>query len=175
MKKVLKIAGIILAIAIIGGLWFAYTPVDLRPDYLGDKIAEKDYTKGRALLNEMQTAYGGMDNWLSHKTGSYAQVADWYEDKMGIAGWDELPQQFQMTSILGTDFSVFGTNPNVIKLATLELKVNFIKASRSGKFRAVGRIESMGRSIAFLTGDLFDASGQKTASISTTAKIKIKE
>ena len=37
-----------------------------------------------------------------------------------------------------TTFSVFGTNPNVIKLATLELKVNFIKASRSGKFRAVG-------------------------------------
>jgi len=107
MKKILKIGGIILAIALIGGAWFAYTPVDLRPDYLGDKIAEKDYIKGKALLNEMQTAYGGMDNWLAHKTGSYAQVADWYEDKMGISGWDALPQQFEMTSILGTDDSEF--------------------------------------------------------------------
>ncbi len=72
-------------------------------------------------------------------------------------------------------FSVFGTNPNVVKLATLELKVTYLKASRAGKFKAVGKIESMGRSIAFLTGELFDESGQKTASITTTAKIKIKE
>ena len=107
MKRIWKILLGILAILIIGGLWFAYTPVDLRPDYLGDKIAEKDFAKGKALLNEMQTAYGGMDNWLAHKTGSYAQVADWYEDKMGISGWDALPQEFQMTSILGTDDSEF--------------------------------------------------------------------
>jgi len=73
-----------------------------------------------------------------------------------------------------TTFSVFGTNPNVIKLATLELKVTYLKASRAGKFKAIGQIESMGRSIAFLTGALFDESGQKTASISTTAKIKLK-
>ena len=72
-------------------------------------------------------------------------------------------------------FSVFGTNPNVIKLATLELKVTYLKASRAGKFKAIGRIESMGRSIAFLTGALFNEEGQKTASITTTAKIKLKE
>jgi len=72
-------------------------------------------------------------------------------------------------------FSVFGTNPNVIKLATLELKVTYLKASRAGKFKAIGSIESMGRSIAFLTGELFNEAGEKTASITTTAKIKIKE
>ena len=71
-------------------------------------------------------------------------------------------------------FAVFGTNSDVIQLATLELKVTYLKASRAGKFKAIGRIESMGRSIAFLTGELFDESGQKTATISATAKIKIR-
>ena len=70
-------------------------------------------------------------------------------------------------------FAVFGTNPNVIKLATLELKVTYFKASRAGKYKAIGKIESMGRSIAFLTGELFNESGQRTASITTTAKIKL--
>ena len=74
-----------------------------------------------------------------------------------------------------TTFSVFSTNPNVIKLATLELKVTYLKASRAGKFKAIGRIESLGRSIAFLTGDLWNEAGEKTASITTTAKIKLKE
>lgn len=107
MKKVWKIILGIVAILLLGLLWFFMTPIDIRPEYLKDKIAEKDYVKGKALLQEMQTAYGGMDNWLAHKTGSYAQVADWYDDKLGIAGWDELPQQFQMTSTLGTDNSEF--------------------------------------------------------------------
>ena len=107
MKKSWKIAAVIMAILLIGGFWFLHTPSDLRPAYLGDKIAEKDYAKGNILLQEMQAAYGGMDNWLAHKTGSYGQIADWYDDKLGIAGWDELPQQFEMTSILGTDDSEF--------------------------------------------------------------------
>ncbi len=72
-------------------------------------------------------------------------------------------------------FAVFGSNPNVVKLATLELKVTYLKASRAGKFKAIGGIESMSRSIAFLTGELLDDKGQKTAKISATAKIKLKE
>jgi len=107
MMKIWKVIGIILVLLFIGVAWFLYTPVDIRPEYLQDKIDDKDYKKGKDLLHEMQTAYGGMDKWLVHKTGSYAQVADWYDDKLGIAGWDELPQQFQMTSILGTDDSEF--------------------------------------------------------------------
>ena len=69
-------------------------------------------------------------------------------------------------------FAAFSTNSNIIKLATLELKVTFLRASRAGKFKAIGRVEQMGKSIAFLTGDLFDETGQKTASITTTAKIR---
>ena len=107
MKKFWNATGIIVGILLIGGLWFVFTPADIRPAYLKNKIAEKDYAKGKILLKEMQDTYGGLDNWLAHQTGSYGQIADWYEDKLGIAGWDELPQQFQMTSILGTDDSEF--------------------------------------------------------------------
>ncbi|MEM6804000.1 MAG: hypothetical protein AAF696_21525 [Bacteroidota bacterium] len=105
MKKAWKISVGILGLLIIGGIWFALTPVDLRPEYLGDKISKADYAKGKALMSQMQEAYGGMDNWLGHKTGSYVQVADWYDNKLGVAGWDELPQEFQMTSFLGSDDS----------------------------------------------------------------------
>lgn len=103
MKKILKIILGILAVLILGGLWFAFTPVDLRPDYLGDKIAEKDFVKGKALMQEMQAAYGGKAKWKAFQTGSFAQVADWYEDKLGLAGWDVNPQEIKMTCDLGTE------------------------------------------------------------------------
>ena len=69
-----------------------------------------------------------------------------------------------------TTFSVFGTN-KIKYLASLEVKVNFYEASRAGKFHAIGRIDRMGKSTAFLSGDLFNEAGERTASISTTAKI----
>lgn len=105
MKRRWKIVGLVLITLILGGLWFINTPADLTPPYLKNQITAQDYKKGQALLSEMQAAYGGMNNWLAHQTGSYAQIADWYEDKMGMSGWDELPQQFEMTSTLGTDDS----------------------------------------------------------------------
>ena len=86
MNKKWKITGAILSILFIGGLWFIFTPVNLRPDLLGNKISEVDFAKGKKLLNE---------------------IADWYDDKLGMAGWDELAQQFEMTSTLGTDDSEF--------------------------------------------------------------------
>ena len=90
---------------IIGTVWFVSMPIDIRPVYLEKSITEDDYKKGEELMTEMQNAYGGRENWLAHQTGSFAQVADWYEDRLGISGWDTLPQQFQMTSFLGTDNS----------------------------------------------------------------------
>lgn len=68
---------------------------------------------------------------------------------------------------------VFGTIEQVRALSTLELKVTFYEASRAGKFSAIGKIDKMGRNIAFLSGDLFNEAGQKTASITTTAKISL--
>lgn len=107
MKNKWKIALLIVAIITIGIAWLLLTPVDLRPIYLGNKIAQKDFLKGKILVKEMQDAYGGKENWLAHKTGSYIQTADWYENKFGVANWDTIPQRFQMTSILGTDNSEF--------------------------------------------------------------------
>ncbi|MEM1321840.1 MAG: hypothetical protein AAGG75_16390 [Bacteroidota bacterium] len=107
MKKKWKIIGAVFFLLIICGVGFVMTPVDIRPDYLAGKIKEQDLRRGRVLLQEMQAAYGGKDSWLAHQTGSFAQIADWYDNKLGIAGWDELPQKFQMTSRLGTDDSAF--------------------------------------------------------------------
>ena len=53
--------------------------------------------------------------------------------------------------------------------------MSYLKVSRAGKYKAIGKIEDMTRSIAFLTGALFNEAGEKTASISATAKVKIKE
>lgn len=104
-KRRWKIGLLFLGLLLSGVLWFIYTPVDLRPNRLKGKIAAGDYAKGKELLIGMQRAYGGMDNWLAFGKASYAQTADWYDDKLGLSGWDALPQQFQMTSTLGTDDS----------------------------------------------------------------------
>lgn len=67
--------------------------------------------------------------------------------------------------------AVFASYPTTKILSTLELKVSFYKPSHDGKLTAIGRIDKMGRSIAFLSGDLFNAEGVKTASITATAKV----
>lgn len=72
-----------------------------------------------------------------------------------------------------TTFATFGTN-KIKLLASLEVKVSFYETSRAGKFHAIGRIDRMGKSTAFLSGDLFNEAGQRTASITTTAKISLK-
>ena len=107
MKKYWKIIASVLAITLIAVIWILYTPSDLRTPHLKKQISQADYIKGRSLVSQMQEAYGGMDRWMSFKTARYAQTADWYDDKLGIAGWDTLPQRFQMTSTLGTDNAEF--------------------------------------------------------------------
>lgn len=59
-----------------------------------------------------------------------------------------------------TSHAVFASNTELSGLSTLELKVSFYEASRAGKFTAIGRVDKMGRSIAFLTGDLYNEAGQ---------------
>jgi len=122
MKKILKIIGIVLLVAIIAGAWFAFNPVDIKPDYFNGKISELDKSKGKALLNDMQTAYGGKEKWLAYQTGSFAQEADWYEDKLGLSGWDVMPQKLQITSVLGTEDSQLKllNGPNTAKSYDLE-------------------------------------------------------
>ena len=105
MRRILKIGGIILAVALIGGIWFVNSPADIKPSYLGNKIADKDFVKGKTLLKEMQAAHGGMDDWLAHQTGSFVQMLGSPDDT--FTNEEDAPKQFQMTSILGTDDSEY--------------------------------------------------------------------
>ncbi len=60
---------------------------------------------------------------------------------------------------------------DVANVLTLEIKVSFLLASRAGQFRAEGRILRAGRSTAFMTGELYNADGELTATATTTAKL----
>ena len=70
---------------------------------------------------------------------------------------------------------VFAVVPKIKGLSTLELKVTFYEVSRAGKLKAIGRIDRIGKSIAFLSGDLYNETGQRTASITTTAKFIVEK
>ena len=54
---------------------------------------------------------------------------------------------------------------------TLELKVTFVSAAGPGRVRAEGRVLSMGRTVAFLEGQLCDGAGKLLATSSSTAKL----
>lgn len=53
---------------------------------------------------------------------------------------------------------------------TLELKISFFKPALPGRHRAVGRVIQMGKSVAFLEGELYNAQDQLIAKSSATAK-----
>jgi uncharacterized protein (TIGR00369 family) len=55
--------------------------------------------------------------------------------------------------------------------STLELKVSFLAASNPGKFRGVGRVVRMGRSIAYAEASLFNESEVEVARASSTIKL----
>lgn len=67
--------------------------------------------------------------------------------------------------------ALFCTDPSIINVSTIELKVSFYAPSRAGKYKAIGRVEKQGYKTAFLSADLIDATGEKTAVLSATAKI----
>lgn len=69
--------------------------------------------------------------------------------------------------------AAFIGNKEVKALSTMELKVSFYEASRMGKFSTIGRVDKMGRSVAFLSGDLYNDIGLRTASITATAKLHL--
>lgn len=71
-----------------------------------------------------------------------------------------------------TTHAAFGCDEQIIGVSTLELKVNFLEVSRMGKLKAIGRIEKITRSIAFMSGELIAPDGSITARISTTAKLR---
>lgn len=67
--------------------------------------------------------------------------------------------------------AAFVMDKEIVALSTLELKVSYFAASKSGNFKAHGRVEKLTRNFVFLSADLFDESGERTASLTATAKL----
>ena len=67
--------------------------------------------------------------------------------------------------------SVFAAEDEVVNLSSLEIKTNYLEATRAGLLRAEGVVIKSGYKLAFLEGRLYDAQGVLTATSSTVAKL----
>ncbi len=78
-----------------------------------------------------------------------------------------------VTAMLDATMShaVFINNEDIERLSTLEIKVSFYEPARAGKLRCVGRVDKLGGSIAFLSGEIYDTEGKLLCTSTSTAKI----
>ena len=64
---------------------------------------------------------------------------------------------------------VMATEKFQIKLSSIDINVSFLRPTRAGKYIAVGSIVKLGKNIAYLKADLFNAQGELTASATSCA------
>lgn len=67
--------------------------------------------------------------------------------------------------------AIYAALEDLAVCATLEIKVSFLQIARAGLLHAHGRVVRMGKSIAFLDGELRSPDGELLAAASSTAKI----
>ena len=67
--------------------------------------------------------------------------------------------------------AVFAMGKGEIFAPTLDLNVSFIRPARPGTFVGKGRVVSLGKSIAFLEGELYDSEGNLIARATATARV----
>ena len=67
--------------------------------------------------------------------------------------------------------AVFAMGKGAIYAPTIDLNVSFLKPGRPGAFVGKGRVVSLGKSIAFLEGQLFDEAGALVARATATARV----
>jgi uncharacterized protein (TIGR00369 family) len=67
--------------------------------------------------------------------------------------------------------AVFAMGKGEIFAPTLDLHVSFLKPARPGGFVGRGRVVSLGKSVAFLEGELFDSHGELVARSTATARV----
>lgn len=67
--------------------------------------------------------------------------------------------------------AVFACEQDVVNLSSLEIKTNYLEATRAGYSRAEGVAIKIGYKLAFLEGRLYNAEGVLTATSSTVAKL----
>ena len=67
--------------------------------------------------------------------------------------------------------AVFAMGKGEIFAPTLDLHVSFIRPARPGTFVGKGRVVSLGKTIAFLEGELYDSEGLLVARSTATARV----
>jgi uncharacterized protein (TIGR00369 family) len=67
--------------------------------------------------------------------------------------------------------AVFAMGKGEIFAPTLDLHVSFIRPARPGAFVGKARVISLGKTIAFLEGELYDADGTLVARSTATARV----
>ena len=67
--------------------------------------------------------------------------------------------------------AAFAAEDGVANLSSLEIKTNYLEATRAGRLRAEGMVIKSGYKLAFLEGRLYDEQGVLTATSSTVAKL----
>lgn len=67
--------------------------------------------------------------------------------------------------------AVFAHDPSVSALSSLEIKVVFMSPARAGKLRCVGKIDRIGGTIAFLSGELYNENNELLCTSTSTAKL----
>ena len=67
--------------------------------------------------------------------------------------------------------AAFAMGQGEIFAPTLDLHVIFIRPARPGRFVGKGRVVNLGKSIAFLEGELFDEAGELVARATATARV----
>jgi uncharacterized protein (TIGR00369 family) len=67
--------------------------------------------------------------------------------------------------------AVFAMGKGEIFAPTLDLHVSFIRPARPGAFVGRARVVSLGKSIAFLEGELYDSGGALVARSTATARV----
>jgi uncharacterized protein (TIGR00369 family) len=67
--------------------------------------------------------------------------------------------------------AVFGALQEIVIVATLDINVSYLEIARAGKLLGRGRVIRLGKTIAFLEGELYGANGESLARGSSTARI----
>ena len=67
--------------------------------------------------------------------------------------------------------AVFVMKESIVGVSTLELKVSYLAPSFNGKYIAKGKVEKLTRNFAFLSAELFNEAGERTAILTATAKV----
>ncbi|MBT8078640.1 MAG: PaaI family thioesterase [Gammaproteobacteria bacterium] len=67
--------------------------------------------------------------------------------------------------------AVYATLQELVVAPTLEIKVSFLEIARAGKLVASGRVVRMGKSIAFMDGELRSTDGQLLATATSTVRV----